>query len=1434
MIFREQEFRASGVNCGRDPGGQFAANNDCAGSGASATATSSDWKQATGTKEWISSDLKKSPPIKGGDKLEALTVRDVPSFRRAQNAHGLNLDEIITLGGGPIRGAEIWAASYGGKEISVSTNIPIDPDDPDKGSVETSVTIDVDPDTNSSFIDYGTLFPDADAELDDKSRNRIASVMMERMIDSMSMAHDAGFSHAQTLAIGSKDSIDKGYRLWPQFGFDAKLPKELFDKIPKELLDKTPRVAKSSKLSRKSITLQELISTREGERWWDDNGDGIEMTLKFTDEKSLGFKRFMEMKKKLPRLKERNKSRSYLDWLDLVELRDDCGRQAGGRFGQGNNCAVDDGGANVSGGGGGTAVSDRGPKVDTDWWRSEGEAKWNSSKIKKSPPVTGGHVLNSFTVPDVGELASAMTDIGSFKSFDDVVTIGGGIRRGADIKVEGEGDMIRTKSTMPISPDGSGKDGTAEVNVTLFDNGEGFSVSYDELYVDFPEGEEDSPEAVRRVSSVLMERMTESLAKAEAIGAHTAETSAAGGATNRLKGYRLWPQFGFDGEIPKIHEDGMRELAERAIAGRGEENYDNPPAWAVKILDKLDSGEPVMMQELVASREGKNWWDENGAGINLTLDFRKKNSLGYKRYEKMKSLLSRLKDRNKNRQWVSFDDVEFRGDCTDADKAEGGRFAEGNDCGGDGGGADSVASKVKESKQRNVDVMVGGQKTVAVLDKEARDRAASDFNKNKPPDSAAGSTSDLWGRTFVERSGKSSLKITSADPVFPMDRLAQSGTYVSHESVGQFLAMRHEERRASSGGSGPGAMIDTTEPLGDDAKQYIVDALAEDAIHAYSQGRLNPGFYSSDLEDAISRMSTRHPELASDENARFVFTMITAITSNGQNPEQNIADADGLYDMYKRHGTCVPDRSVGGSRDASKSLSLFQSMIDSFGVDRTRRLLSGYTSAENVNQTLKRLSDKSGDPDWRERTGSTAWMQEHFSQPPGKAKLVKTDAGGELPDEIVPMASIFGPKIGSFFANLNGRHDFLTMDRWLMRSVGRATGELLTRSTPKQAKSRAEEALKALEDGKWSRSLLFGTDKTHGITKESLIRSLKIQAATGVIEENGAAYIWATAAERSHKNTPKPTGGQYGKHPDKRVHALHTAGNSLFKSLIHEQQDPRGAQARRNIREVFREVVKKIEEKFPDRKGKVDIDEVQAVLWQYEKNLWKHLGANTKIDENSLYSKAAEDLLSGKTKQRKFSPGSQRELLPREDEQDDGLLDTYRFEAEQEAWLGDVFESGIDFNELFLMLEESFKEQRNFAALDAVEVRSNDCGRDEGGRFGSGNKCAIASGESADGTWEVEPNIGGTTMRPDSEPAPHVLRLKGSDGEVKAFMHATVVGDSSPPKLYVDYSEVAEKHRGKGVYTNLLDSLSNQFTVVSDSPPNFGPRRLEGIQKARR
>lgn len=983
-----------------------------------------------------------------------------------------------------------------------------------------------------------------------------------------------------------------------------------------------------------------------------------------------------------------------------------CNRDPSGQFAPANDCAGD-GSSSTS------TVS-----IDDRWKNQEGEINWDEEDLSSRPPVKGGEVLDTFQITDVGSLKSAMAATG-VDSLDDIAQISGGLIRKSSLSIMSFASEISAVWVAPVDPKDDTK-GFAQARVIFTGNPGGEKkVHYD--YFDLDASPRASEAEKRRVASLLIEKFADSMKAAEKAGVDVATTSAAGKVGSReFMGYRLWPQFGFDGVLPSHVMDKIPH------------NILN----ATKVSEQSLASGHMTLQELISTRAGERWWDENGETISLSFYFKDKNSLGYRRFSKMAALAGRMKGKGRNEGRSLYDILFWGAERRDCGRDPDGQFGDNNKCqeGAGEGQQDGVATL---PRARNVDVMLGGGEHVAVIDAAIRARALEDTAANpKPADSHPGSATDLWDRTFVRREGDTKTKITSSDPVFPRERMVQGGSYVAHEDIGQFLSARHEESRNGLGGTtGPTAIIDTTEELPEKHFDYLVDALKDDAVHAYEVGGYEPGFYSTDLHDAMGKMSALHPEIQTDDNSRFLFTMLTAITSNGQDPNTNLVDADALYTMWKQSGTVVPAAGqsigaageeseeddapgVGGARDIRKSLVLLQSMIDSFGVERTRRLLSGYTTVERLNKTLQRMSERSGDPEWLAQNGGEPWMTDHYSdrtksgEPKASTNLVKQGAGKtgsvEFPDEVVPMAAIFGPKIGSFYANLSGRHDFLTMDRWLMRSVGRVTGELITRTTPKSAKEAAEKALTALEASR-SRKLLFGLDRPpHNLTKADIVRSLKIQKRTGVVEEHGAAYLWAARAAASYKKTPKPGGGSFGKHPDPDIDAAHKAANPIFKSLVKEQQTPRGAQARRNLRNVFREIVRRIEEEYPERKGQVDVDEVQAVLWQYEKNLWKHLGGFVKIDKNSLYSKAADKLLARKSRKvlrpEARAVGGLAASIPLDYGDDTGI-----FSPEQLCWDNDIAQSGIDFLELFAELEKGLEEERSFCPTGPGGGVDNSC-----------------------------------------------------------------------------------------------------------------------------
>jgi hypothetical protein len=136
--------------------------------------------------------------------------------------------------------------------------------------------------------------------------------------------------------------------------------------------------------------------------------------------------------------------------------------------------------------------------------------------------------------------------------------------------------------------------------------------------------------------------------------------------------------------------------------------------------------------------------------------------------------------------------------------------------------------------------------------------------------------------------------------------------------------------------------------------------------------------------------------------------------------------------------------------------------------------------------------------------------------------------------------------------------------------------------------------------------------------------------------------------------------------------------------------------------------------------------------------------------------------------------------------------------------------------------------------LDGVELRAF-CPTGEGGGLdnscGSGETASTppektqkprwmgavdAAGETKHGTWFLEKNEDGSKSPGHDEATSHVVSLVGGKDEIKAFVFA----DAHDDRLYINYSHVAEPHRGKGVYKELLSSLQEQFTIHSDEQHN--------------
>lgn len=192
-------------------------------------------------------------------------------------------------------------------------------------------------------------------------------------------------------------------------------------------------------------------------------------------------------------------------------------------------------------------------------------------------------------------------------------------------------------------------------------------------------------------------------------------------------------------------------------------------------------------------------------------------------------------------------------------------------------------------------------------------------------------------------------------------------------------------------------------------RKFLSGIIAAEANAAFSKEGHAGQWYKQSITDAIASAAELHPEIATDENQRFLFQFALALTSNGQSVPENVKLAFEVYEGYKRDGK-FPTWINGGGKNARAivdSLAYAGDMIDHIRLDNFRHAML------------------------------TTWKARDLMEWSGR------NVEAFLDDQVYG-GSIFGPKIGgAFLQNLNGNFDALTIDRWMMRTWGRLTGRLI-------------------------------------------------------------------------------------------------------------------------------------------------------------------------------------------------------------------------------------------------------------------------------------------------------------------------------------------------------------------------------------------------------
>ena len=313
--------------------------------------------------------------------------------------------------------------------------------------------------------------------------------------------------------------------------------------------------------------------------------------------------------------------------------------------------------------------------------------------------------------------------------------------------------------------------------------------------------------------------------------------------------------------------------------------------------------------------------------------------------------------------------------------------------------------------------------------------------------------SDLDDTDFIKKSDLSPMaqEITASDVLYGNESLDIVGTSRNGATVVVDLGRAFDDRvRKATGGRN----------LGDQTPEnaaIVSDLIAHEAVQAMKTDGNAGEWYQEKVANAMSIAAKEFPELEADANAKFAFTSIMAITSNGASVPDNSVNTFEIYQEY-RDSKVFPDFGVGVTSEAMKNaFALLNRLIEQNGIDSTRQFM-------DVDVTVKELKDSFG-----------------------------LAVSGELMGTELKGSAIIGPKIGGgFYQNLNGNFDPLTMDRWFMRTWGRLTGTLMAdaeRKLPVQMAKFREVAL-----GDEYRSKL----KKDGINRSQLTKDDEYAKAYGI------------------------------------------------------------------------------------------------------------------------------------------------------------------------------------------------------------------------------------------------------------------------------------------------------------------------------------------------
>jgi len=383
-----------------------------------------------------------------------------------------------------------------------------------------------------------------------------------------------------------------------------------------------------------------------------------------------------------------------------------------------------------------------------------------------------------------------------------------------------------------------------------------------------------------------------------------------------------------------------------------------------------------------------------------------------------------------------------------------------------------------------------------------------------------------------------------------------------------------------------GMATDGLTDLDAETQAKIADFIFEDAMEAVQDNANAIGWYNDAVGRAKSELVKLYPEIGDGGQEEFAFIWALAVTSNGLKVDKNFELAADAYEVWKSTGSFPKNIGIGqAAAGINSGLATYEKLLSLFDGDweKARDFMVGESKVKEIEAVVEPLGLK---------------------------------ISGEGKNETIRGAGILGPKIGNgFFSNLYGYFDGLTMDRWLMRSVGRWRGTLISINEPMVAQKTADlkSAVSDLGENEFKSVKAFFEKSNITIRKRMNDDAARTFAAD--IAKASMVPSW-----RAELNT-LPSGD-----------AIRKLGNALAKYMDGQVEAPAGAKERTFLRGAFKDALTRLQQQTGMEA--LTMADLQALLWYPEKLLYdtakKPEGEEVRSyedDEAPDYGNAARNLV---------------------------------------------------------------------------------------------------------------------------------------------------------------------------------------------------------------